>query len=164
MVEILDVVLPIISLVVFSLLTLPVFRVIRRSGHKTVLTLAWFSIVFVVTGAAVANLTSEYYSLPSPQPFLNITSTGTPFATLSSAFMIDAISVYMAIIFVAVSAVIVLYSIFFVDSSERPSERYYAVMLILTAALIGAVFCRRSSNSFHFLGGCNRWLMFSDAL
>jgi proton-translocating NADH-quinone oxidoreductase chain N len=140
MVEILDVVLPIISLVVFSLLTLPVFRVIRRSGHKTLLTLAWFSIAFVVSGVAVANLASEYYSLPSPQPFLNITSTGTAFATLSSAFMIDAISVYMAIIFIAVSAVIVLYSIFFVDSSERPSERYYAVMLILTAALIGAVF------------------------
>ena len=140
MVEILDVVLPIISLVVFSLLTLPVFRVIRRSGHKTVLTLAWFSIVFVVTGAAVASLTLEYYSLPSPQPFLNITSSGTAFAALSSGFMVDAISVYMAIIFVAVSAVIVLYSVFFVDSGDRPSERYFAVMLMLTGALIGAVF------------------------
>jgi len=140
MVGILDVVLPIISLVVFSLLTLPVFKVIRKSEHKTVLTLAWFSTIFIVTGAAVANLTVKYYSLPSPQPFLNITLTDAPFATLSSAFMIDAISVYMAIIFTAVSAVVFLYSVFYVDSSERPSERYYAVMLMLTAALIGAVF------------------------
>jgi proton-translocating NADH-quinone oxidoreductase chain N len=140
MVEILDVVLPIVSLIVFSLLTLPVFKVIRKSKHKTVLMLAWFSTVFVVTGVAVANLTVKYYSLPSPQPFLNITLTGAPFATLSSAFMIDAISVYMAIIFTAVSAVVFLYSVFYVDSSERPSERYYAVMLMLTAALIGAVF------------------------
>jgi NADH-quinone oxidoreductase subunit N len=140
MVEILDVVLPIISLVVFSLLTLPVFRVIRKSKQKTVLTLAWFSTVFVVTGAAVANLTVKYYSLSSPQPFLNITLTGAPFATLSSAFMIDAISVYMAIIFTAVSAVVFLYSVFFVDASERPAGRYYAVMLMLTAAVMGVVF------------------------
>ena len=77
MVEIWDVALPIISLVAFAFLTIPVFRVIRKSKHKTALTLAWFSTVFIVSGAAVANLTSQYYSLPSPQPFLNITLTDT---------------------------------------------------------------------------------------
>jgi proton-translocating NADH-quinone oxidoreductase chain N len=46
----------------------------------------------------------------------------------------------MAIIFTAVSAVVFFYSIFYIDSSKRPSERYYAVMLMLTAAVIGAVF------------------------
>jgi len=140
MIEVLDVVLPIISLVVFSILTLPVFRVIRKSGHKTALTLGWFATVFVVAGAAVANLTAKYYSLPSPQPFLNITLTGEPFAALSSAFMIDAVSVYMSIIFVVVSAIVFVYSVFYVDSSKKPSERYYAIMLMLTAAVIGAVF------------------------
>jgi NADH-quinone oxidoreductase subunit N len=140
MIEVFDVVLPIISLVVFALLTLPVFRVIRKNKHKTALTLAWFSTIFVVTGAAVANLTLKYYSLPSPQPFLNITLTDSSFATLSSAFMIDAISVYMAIIFTAVGAVVFLYSVFYVDPSKKLSERYYAVMLMLTAALMGAVF------------------------
>jgi proton-translocating NADH-quinone oxidoreductase chain N len=140
MVEILDAVLPIISLVIFALLTLPVFRVIRKSGRRTALTLAWFSTVFAVTGAAVANLTLKYYSLPSPQPFLNITFADTPLASLSSAFMIDSVSVYMAIIFTVVSAIVVLYSIFYVGSRERPAERYFAVMLMLTAAVIGAVF------------------------
>jgi proton-translocating NADH-quinone oxidoreductase chain N len=140
MVEIWDVALPIISLVTFAFLTIPVFRVIRRSQRKTALTLAWFSTVFIVSGATVANLTLQYYSLPSPQPFLNITLTGTQSATLSSAFMIDAISVYMAVMFIAVSAVILFYSIFYLGSNERPSERYFAIMLILTAALMGAVF------------------------
>ncbi len=140
MVELLDVVLPIISLVVFALLTLPVFRFIRKSQHRTAFTLGWFAIVFAVAGATVANLTLKYYSLPSPQPFINITITDTSSPTLSSAFMIDAVSVYMAIIFIAVSAVVFLYSVFYVDSSKRPSERYYAVMLMLTAAMIGAVF------------------------
>lgn len=140
MVETWDAVLPIISLITFALLTLPVFRIIRKNTHKTALTLAWFSTVFIVSGATVANLTAQYYSLPSPQPFLNITLTDTPLAALSSAFMIDAISVYMAVMFIAVSAVILFYSIFYVGSNERPSERYFAIMLMLTAALMGAVF------------------------
>jgi NADH-quinone oxidoreductase subunit N len=140
MVGIVDVVLPIISLVAFAILTLPVFRVIRKSQHKTALTLIWFSTVFVVSGAAVANLAAQYYSLASPQPFLNITLTDTPLADFSSSFMIDGISVYMAIMFVAVSAVVVFYSIFYVDPSKRPSERYFAIMLVLTAAVMGAVF------------------------
>ena len=140
MVEIWDVALPIISLVAFAFLTIPAFKVIRRSQHKTALTLAWFSTVFIVSGAAVANLTSQYYSLPSPQPFLNITLTDPSSATLSSAFMIDAISVYMAVMFIAVSAIVLFYSIFYLGSNERPSERYFAIMLMLTAALMGAVF------------------------
>jgi NADH-quinone oxidoreductase subunit N len=139
MVEILDVVLPIVSLVAFALLTVPVFRVFRRSRHRTTLTLAWFLTVFLVSGAAVANLASQYYALPSPQPLLNVTLTGMQFASLSSAFMIDGISIYMAIMFIGVSAVVFFYSVFYIPSG-KPSERYCAVMLMLTAALMGAVF------------------------
>ena len=140
MIEIFDVVLPLISLVAFAFLTVPVFRFIRKSKRKTFLALSWLAVVFAVSGATVANLTLKYYSLPSPQPFLNITLTDSPLNELSSSFMIDAMSVYMAIIIIAVSAVILVYSFFYVDSSERPSERYFAVMLMLTAVLIGAVF------------------------
>jgi proton-translocating NADH-quinone oxidoreductase chain N len=143
MVGIVDVVLPIFSLVAFALLTLPVFKFIRKTQHRTGWTLIWFSTAFLVSGAAVANLVTQYYSLatpPSPLPFLNITLTGTPLANFSSAFMIDGISIYMAIMFIAVSAVVLIYSVFYMDPSKRPSERYFAIMLILTAALMGAVF------------------------
>jgi proton-translocating NADH-quinone oxidoreductase chain N len=143
MVGIVDVALPIISLVAFSILTIPVFRFIRKTQHKIGLTLIWFSTIFLFSGAAVANLASQYYSLaspPSPPPFLNITLTGTPSANFSSAFMIDGISIYMAIMFIVVAAIVLFYSIFYVDPSKRPSERYFAIMIMLTAALIGAVF------------------------
>jgi proton-translocating NADH-quinone oxidoreductase chain N len=139
MVDFVDVAFPIASFAVFAVLTVPVFRLIRKSSHTTMLSLVWFSIVFGTAFAAVGNLTSKYYAVASPQP-LNITLAGTPFATLSTAFMIDAISVYMAVIVSAVSAVVFLYGIFYVKLSERPSERYYAIMLMLTAALIGTVF------------------------
>jgi len=139
MVEIIDIVLPIITLIVAALLTIPIFRLIRKTTHKTALTLSWFLLVFVLAGTTVANLALSYYSVASP-PTLNLTLNGnSTTAGISSSFMVDAISVYMAIIIVAISAVVLIYTVFFVNSNERPSERYFAIMLMLTAALLGAV-------------------------
>jgi NADH-quinone oxidoreductase subunit N len=138
MVEIIDVVLPIITLIVSALLTIPVFRVIRKNNHQTALTLGWFLAVFVIAGVAVANLALKYYSVPSP-PILNLTLTGDSLSVFSSAFMVDAISIYMSVIIVAISSIVLIYTVFFVGSNDRPSERYFAIMLMLTAALLGAV-------------------------
>jgi len=141
MIEILDVSLPIISFVLFSLLTIPVVKAIRkRKGKKTVLTVGWFSIVFAVAAIPVANLTIKYYEQPSPQPFLNITLASELFTIFSSTFIIDAISIYMAIAFTAVGAVTFLYSIFYINLNERPSERYYSVMLMIIGCIIGVAF------------------------
>jgi len=141
MIGILDVSLPMISFVLFSLLTIPVVKAIRkRKSNTTVLTLGWFSMIFVTTAITVANLAIKYYEQPSPQPFLNVTLASEPFAIFSSTFMIDAISIYMAIIFTIVGAVVFLYSIFYINPSERLSERYYSVMLIIIGCIIGAAF------------------------
>jgi NADH-quinone oxidoreductase subunit N len=141
MISIFDVAFPIVTLVAFALLTIPVFRLFRKTNHKTALTLIWFAIVFAVAFGAVANLAIQYYQVPIEQSFVNITlasSSNAP-SSLSSSFMVDAISVYMTIIMVAVSAAVILYSVLYVNPAERPSERYFAVMLILVASLIGAV-------------------------
>jgi len=141
MIEILDVSLPIISFVLFSLLTIPVVKTIRKRKNKTtVLMLGWFSMVFISTAITVANLAIKYYEQPAPQPFLNITLVDETFTMFSSTFMVDAMSIYMAIIFTIVGAVTFLYSIFYINLSERPSERYYSVMLIIIGCIIGATF------------------------
>lgn len=140
MVELLDVVLPIVTLVIFSVLTVPVLRIVGKSSRKTALMLAWFALVFAVSSITVANLSLKYFSLQTaqnPQQFINITLNQSN-SSLSTGFLVDGISVYMSIIFVAISAIVFLYTIFFVDASERPSERYFAIMLMLTAALMGA--------------------------
>lgn len=139
MADFIDVILPVVSLAVFAVLTVPIFRLIRKSKHTTGFSLIWFAIVFSTVFTTISNLALKYYTTVSPQP-LNITLAQTPLASLSTAFMIDAISIYMAIIISAVSAVVFLYGIFYVKLTERPSERYYAIMLMLTAALIGTVF------------------------
>jgi proton-translocating NADH-quinone oxidoreductase chain N len=141
MVSILDVSLPIISFVSFSILTIPVIRIIRkRKDNRTALSLGWFAVIFIVASVTVANLSNKYYEQSSTQPFLNITLTSNPLAIFSSSFLIDAISIYMAVIFTIVGAVVFLYSIFYVDSAEKLSERYYSVMLIIIGCIIGAAF------------------------
>lgn len=136
-VTIFDIILPIFTLIVTALLTLPVFRAIRKSGHKTGLTAAWVLVVCIIAILTVANLTLIYYSTPNPQA-LNLTLTGSNTA-ISTSFLIDAISIFMAIMIVAIATVVLLYTVFFVNSADRPSDRYIAVMLVLTGALIGAV-------------------------
>lgn len=141
MIEILDVSLPIISFVLFSLLTIPVVKAIRKAkARKTVIMLVWFAAIFVTVFITVVNLAMKYYEQPSPQPFLNITLASGPLSIFSSTFMIDAISIYMAIIFTIVGAIVFFYSFFYVDPGERPSERYYSVMLIITGCIIGTAF------------------------
>ncbi len=137
----LDVFLPIISFVLFSLLTVPVVNGIRRKEKKTMLlTLSWFLVVFIVATVTVANLALKYYEQPSPQPFLNLTLASGHFSVFSSSFMIDAISIYMSIIFTVIGAIVFFYSLFFIDPNEKPSERYYAIMLIIIGCMLGAVF------------------------
>ena len=137
MVQIIDVVLPIVIFFVAGLLTIPIFKNIRRSNHKTGFTLAWFIAVFTMGAIAVANLYLSYYTTSNPLP-VNLTLAGTP-AKISSSFLIDPISVYMAIITVAISAVVMIYAVFFINSNERPADRYFAIILMLTAGIIGAV-------------------------
>jgi NADH-quinone oxidoreductase subunit N len=133
------VILPILTLVLAALLTIPVFKFIRKSSHQTAFTLAWFIAVFAIAGITVANIATQYYTSSTPNILL-ITLVNSGSSASASSFMIDAISVYMAIIIVAISAVVLIYSVFFLNTNERPSERYFAIMLMVTACLIGAVF------------------------
>jgi proton-translocating NADH-quinone oxidoreductase chain N len=138
MVTITDVILPIFTLIVAAVLTIPIFKVIRKSSHKTALSLAWFLVVFAVAALTVVNLALSYYSISTPTP-INLTLDGTGSSAIATSFFLDAISIYMAIIIVAVAAVVVVYTVFFVNSCDRPTDRYMAIMLLLTGALLGAV-------------------------
>jgi proton-translocating NADH-quinone oxidoreductase chain N len=136
MVALIDVILPIFTFVIAALLTIPVFRIIRKSSHKTALTVSWFLAVFLLAGIAVANLALNYYASPG---IMTLSLTSGANSLFSSAFQIDAISIYMVIILVAMSSVILIYTVFALGTNERPSERYFAIMLMVTGALVGAV-------------------------
>jgi proton-translocating NADH-quinone oxidoreductase chain N len=138
MIDITDVLLPIFTLAIGALLTIPVYRLIRKSNYKTALTITWFLAIFAITGLWVANLAVSYYSVSSPG-IINLGLSGTSSSIFSSAFLIDSISIFMAIIIVAIAAVVTIYSVLSVGSNDRPSERYFAIMLMTTAGILGAV-------------------------
>lgn len=138
MTTILDLILPIFTLVIAALLTIPIFKAIRGSSHKTALMITWVIAVFAIAGLSVANLTLSYYSVANPAP-LTLTLEPGANPAIATSFYIDAISIYMAILIVAIAAVVMVYTTFFVDSANRPSDRYIAVMFVATAALLGAV-------------------------
>jgi len=139
MVEIIDVILSIFTLIVAAILTIPVFRLAHKNRYSNAITTAWFIAIFAVVGICVANLSLSYFSIANP-PTLNLNLNGMSASPFQSSFLIDALSLYMAIIIVAVSIVVIVYSVFFINSAERLTGRYFAVMLMLTAALLGAVF------------------------
>jgi proton-translocating NADH-quinone oxidoreductase chain N len=138
MIEIIDVLLPIFTLIVAAILTIPVFKITHKSKHHNAAIIAWLLIVFIIAGASVANLSLNYFSTENPSA-LNLSIDNLTASPFQSSFLIDALSIYMAIIIIAASIVIMIYSVFFVNSNSRLSGRYLAVMIMLTAALLGAV-------------------------
>ncbi len=138
--NLLEVFLPIVSFIVFSLLTIPVTNIAGGKRRKSMIMLSWFIVIFTVTSIFVANLVAEYYAQMEKEPFLNLTFSRGLNVIFSSTFMIDAVSIYMAIIFTVVSAITLLYSLFYIDAREPLSGRYYALMLLITACVIGACF------------------------
>lgn len=141
MIEFLDMSLPIIVFFSASLLTIPVVKTTRKIKRgKSLLKISWFSAVFIAAIITVANLALKYYSQTSPQSFLTLTLTSASSTIFSSAFLIDAVSVYMAMIFIFASVVIFLYIVFYIDSDEKLSERYYSVALITVGCVMGTVF------------------------
>jgi proton-translocating NADH-quinone oxidoreductase chain N len=139
MIEIIDVLLPIFTLILAAILTIPVFKLVSKSKYYNAAIIAWFILVFAVVGISVANLSFTYFSADD-SPALNLNINGLEASPFQSSFLLDALSLYMAIIIVAVSIIILIYSVFFVNSASRLSSRYFAVMLMLVAALLGAVF------------------------
>jgi NADH-quinone oxidoreductase subunit N len=139
MITIIDVILPIFTLIVAALLTIPVFKMARKTKHSNTITLAWLIAVFSLAIISVSALAISYFSSSTPD-IINLTITGAESTQYTSSFLIDSLSLYMAIIVVSISIVVVAYSVLFINSAERPTDRYFAVMLMLTAALLGAVF------------------------
>jgi proton-translocating NADH-quinone oxidoreductase chain N len=139
MIQILDVAMPTISFVLFSLLTVPVIKAARQKKGKTMtITLGWFLLVFIVAALTVANLSRKYYEQSSAQPFFNTSLASGLLATFSSTFLIDAVSIYMLIIFTIVGGIVFLYGVFHIGPGEVLSERYYAVMLMNIGCIVGA--------------------------
>jgi NADH-quinone oxidoreductase subunit N len=137
--NIIDVLLPTIVFTVCSLLTVPLLRLVRKTKiDPQRFMVAWVLITFSVSAICVFRIATEYFG--QAQPFLQVSSVDTVLAPLSTVFLVDTVSVYMVIAYMVVGSIACLYGVLHVSSKERLSERYYALLLMVTGTVIAATF------------------------
>ena len=137
--NILDVLLPTIVFTICSLLTVPILRLVKRTKlDPQKFMVIWILITFSVAGLGLFRITTEYFG--QSQSFIQIYSTDTILAQLSTSFLVDTVSVYMVIAYMVVGTITCLYGVLHVSSKESLSERYYALLLMVTGTVIAATF------------------------
>jgi proton-translocating NADH-quinone oxidoreductase chain N len=137
--NIIDILLPTIVFTICSLLTVPILRLIRRTKlDPQKFMVIWIIITFSVAGLGLFRITTEYFG--QSESFIQIYSTDTILAPLSTSFLIDTVSVYMVMAYLVVGTITCLYSVLHVSSKKSLSERYYALLLMVTGTVIAATF------------------------
>jgi len=103
---VLEVLTPSIILIVFALLTVPVVNLIRKhNAHRSLLIAIWVIIPFLFTGVSILRLCLKYYGQIETQPFVRVFLVDGNEAHLSSSFLIDAVSMYMAVVYLVVGLI-----------------------------------------------------------
>jgi NADH-quinone oxidoreductase subunit N len=139
--EILDVLTPSVILFLSALLTVPILRIAHRQkrlyGSLRVL---WVLTVFVISAAAAARLAINYYATAEKDPFHQIFLIGRDGSFLSSSLLVDSVSIFMAVVYLTVGLVTVLYGVLALRDEDVLSERYLALMLMVLGSVIAATF------------------------
>jgi proton-translocating NADH-quinone oxidoreductase chain N len=138
--NIIDILLPTIVFTVCSLLTVPFLRLVRKKTKidPQLFMVAWILITFSVAAIGVFRIATEYFG--QTESFIQISSANTILAPLSNVFLVDTVSVYMVIAYMVVGSIACLYGVLHVSSKEILSERYYALLLMVTGTVIAATF------------------------
>jgi proton-translocating NADH-quinone oxidoreductase chain N len=136
---ILDILFPTIVFTICSLLTVPLLRLVRRTKFDPQLFMvSWIIFTFSAAAIGVFHIATEYFG--SGETFLQISSTNTILAPISTVFLIDTVSVYMVIAYMIIGSIACLYGVLHVNSKESLSERYYALLLMITGTVIATTF------------------------
>jgi proton-translocating NADH-quinone oxidoreductase chain N len=137
--NIIDVLLPTIVFTVCSLLTVPLLRLVRRTKlDPQRFMVAWISVTFSAATFCIFRLATEYFG--QPRSVLQISSADSILAPLSTVFLVDTVSVYMVIAYMVVCSISCIYGVLHTNPNKDLSERYYALLLIVTGTVIAATF------------------------
>ena len=139
MISVVDALLPTIILSVSALLTIPILDVIRRRDNKhRFLVVIWVAIPFFAAALWTVHLALRYFEVMDSNPFLFVSSSSGDREVLSSSFLIDAVSIYMVAVYLVMGFTSCLYSSLYIKFEEKPSERYFALLLIVVGSVIAA--------------------------
>jgi proton-translocating NADH-quinone oxidoreductase chain N len=141
MIGIIDVLAIPLVFVLLALVTIPILNVIRSHfpEKSRFFSAGWMILVFVICFIAVINLSMKYFNLEPIVPFLNVKFSGAGSLLFSSSFLVDALSIYIIIIFVGIGAIIALYDALEVRNDGRVTGRYFALIILILGCLMGSV-------------------------
>ena len=141
MIDVFDVLAIPMVFVVLSLLTILILKAIRKwlPEKDKLLRTAWLAIVFAICSIAVANLSMKYFNVEPILPFLNVKLSVPGSLLFSSSFLVDALSIYIIIIFMGIGAIVSFYSALETRTEGRVTDRYFALMILVLGCLMGAV-------------------------
>ncbi len=134
-----DILLPTIVFTFCSLLTVPLLRLVRTTKiNPQYFMVAWIGFSFSTAAVSIFRIASEYFS--QSQSTIQISSADTILAPLSTTFLVDTVSVYMVIAYIVVGSIACLYGVLHVNPEKKLSERYYALLLMVTGTVIAGTF------------------------
>jgi proton-translocating NADH-quinone oxidoreductase chain N len=99
---------------------------------------AWVLVTFSAAAVAVFRVANEYFS--QSQSVIQVSSADTVLAPLSTMFLVDTVSVYMVIAYIIVGSISCIYGVLHVNPQKDLSERYYALLFMLTGTVMAATF------------------------
>lgn len=135
MISILDVLMPSSVLLVFALALVPLARLARKSRRGTLFSVAWITLGFASASFAFSRLAVMYYG--QPQPFLQVSLSEDP-SLKSTTFLVDAVSIYMGFVTLALGFVSNLYGVLSAAGTLDPG-RYSALTLIIVSGILAGV-------------------------
>ena len=139
MIDIFDVLVIPATFILMGLLTIPVVRIIRtKTRNRVPLLIGWLLLVFIICFFFIVRLAFKYFNIEPIVPFVNIDLSGSRLIIFSSSFLVDALSIYIMIIFIGIGVVVALHTALTVRDEEQTSERYYSLMIIILGCLIGS--------------------------
>ena len=132
MIDIFDVLVIPATFILMGLLTIPVVRIIRtKTRNRVPLLIGWLLLVFIICFFFIVRLAFKYFNIEPIVPFVNIDLSGSRLIIFSSSFLVDALSIYIMIIFIGIGVVVALHTALTVRDEEQTSERYYSLMIII---------------------------------
>ena len=155
MIGLLEVLTPSSILFLFALLTVPVLSLLRRLKTRCrFLSTVWMLTPFLFLGISIIHLYSQYYGQVDAEPFVKIFWVEGQLSHLSSSFLVDAVSIYMSIVYFIVGLVSCIYAVVHIGFENEFSERYFALLFMVLGSVMAATFSGDLLTLFIFWEAC----------
>ncbi len=128
---------PSLVLIGASILLTPVSGLWRRfRPHSRAAALGMVCFAYLLSAVALYQLSSIYTKQGIPAVMVSLNNAA--FFGVGTSFLVDAMSIYMLLVYILCGFAVSLYGVLSVESARVYSDRYYSIMLIVAGCVMAA--------------------------